>query len=349
MLNNNSDSSPRSRTIIRFIMATQQYQQLTQKDVDHFLQHGWLKLSDCFSQQQADDLIKTVWTRLGMSPTDKSTWHTERINMPKHSEFTASDLAPKAWAAICDLLGGEERIAEYNRTWNDGLIVNLGTPEGEGKEIRGQDLPGWHVDGDFFVHYLDSPEQGLLVIPLFTEIQPGGGGTFICPGAIPKMAQYLHDHPEGVSPRFTPREANPEFKPEDTLKWFCDTAHSMPDEAFVEATGKVGDVYLLHPLMLHSASNNKLRTVRIITNPPVSLNQPFDFNRADKSQYSVVERKTLKALGVESLDNWKITAAREKVIPERLRRQAAMMEEELKRLQETKTEPSVQVAEVTVK
>ncbi|KAK0290586.1 hypothetical protein LTR35_000017 [Friedmanniomyces endolithicus] len=308
-------------------MATQQYQQLTQQDVDHFLQHGWLKLSDCFSQQQADDLIETVWTRLGMSPTDKSTWHTERINMPKHSEFTASDLAPKAWAAICDLLGGEERIAEYNRTWNDGLIVNLGTPEGEGKEIRGQDLPGWHVDGDFFVHYLDSPEQGLLVIPLFTEIQPGGG----------------------VSPRFTPREANPEFKPEDTLKWFCDTAHSMPDEAFVEATGKVGDVYLLHPLMLHSASNNKLRTVRIITNPPVSLNQPFNLNRADKSQYSVVERKTLKALGVESLDNWKITAAREKVIPERLRRQAAMMEEELKRLQETKTELSVQVAEVTVK
>ncbi|KAK5716638.1 hypothetical protein LTR15_009530 [Elasticomyces elasticus] len=330
-------------------MAAGQYQQITQADVDHFLEHGWLKLSNCFTQEQSDDLIKTVWTRLGMSPDDKSTWNTERVNMPKHSDFEASDLAPKAWSAICDLLSGEDRISEENRTWGDGLIVNLGTPEGEGKEIRPQDLPGWHVDGDFFVHYLDSPEQGLLVIPLFTDIAAGGGGTMICPGAIPTIAKYLRDHPEGVSPRFTPRGQNPTFKEEDGLKWFCELAHSLPDEAFVEATGKVGDIYLLHPLMLHSASNNKLRTLRIITNPPVSVNEPFNFNRADKSQYSLVERKTLGALGVESLGDWKITAPRERVIPARMRRMAEMKAAELKRLEELqKTQPIIQAAEVKV-
>lgn len=158
-------------------MALRPYKQLTQADVDHFMQHGWIKLSDCFTKEQADKLIGTVWTRLGMDPNDKSTWHTERINMPKHREFEASDFAPKAWDAICDLVGGEERIAAFNRTWGDGLIVNLGTPEGEGKDIPPQELKVWHVDGDFFVHYLDSPEQGLLVIPLFTDILPGGGGT----------------------------------------------------------------------------------------------------------------------------------------------------------------------------
>ncbi|KAK3104290.1 hypothetical protein LTR53_018525, partial [Teratosphaeriaceae sp. CCFEE 6253] len=203
-----------------------------------------------------------------MSPTDKSTWTTERINMPRHAEFEASDLAPKAWAAICDLVGGEQRISDEHRTWGDALIVNLGTPSGEGKTVRGQDLPGWHVDGDFFVHYLDSPEQGLLVIPLFTDILPGAGGTMICPGAIPEVAGFLREQTDGLSPRFTTRKQNPGFVPEDTLKWFCDTAHAQPDEAFVEACGEVGDVYLLHPLMLHSASNNSLRNVRIITNPP---------------------------------------------------------------------------------
>ena len=125
------------------------------------------------------------------------------------------------------------------------------------------------MDGDFFVHYLDSPEQALLVIPLWTDIVAGGGGTYICPGAIPTVAKHLYENPEGVSPRMTPRAQNPEFVQEQGLKWFNDLAASMPDEAFVEATGVVGDVYLLHPLMLHSASNNQLRKVRVITNPPV--------------------------------------------------------------------------------
>jgi hypothetical protein len=42
------------------------------------------------------------------------------------------------------------------------------------------------------------------------------------------------------------------------------------DESFFEVTGEVGDVFLLHPFMLHSASKNILRDVRVITNPPVS-------------------------------------------------------------------------------
>lgn len=327
-------------------MAAGKYQQLTQEDIDHFMQHGWLKLSNCFTQEQANNVTANLWTRLGMDPQDKSTWHTERINMPQHSTFAADHFAPKAWAAICDLVGGEDRIADYNREWNDGLIVNLGTPEGDGKDIPGEDLPGWHVDGDFFVHFLDSPEQGLLVIPLFTDINRGGGGTMICPAAIPKMAKYLYEQPEGVSPRMTPRAQNPTFEPEQGLHFFCDVAKSVPKDAFVETSGKVGDVYLLHPLMLHSASNNKLRQLRIITNPPVSLKEPFHFDREDESEYSVVEQKTRAALrenGI-STEGWKITGTRDKVVPERLRRQAKMREQELLRLEELKAKDAAGVA-----
>ena len=144
-----------------------------------------------------------------MSPTDKSTWTRERTNMPFHTAEDVRTFAPKAWSAICEILGGEARIASAGndhpiiasdleaakanerQLWTDGLIVNLGTPEGEGKTVHPKDLRNWHVDGDFFVHYLDSPEQGLLVIPLFSDIQPQGGGTVICPGGIGKMAQHL--------------------------------------------------------------------------------------------------------------------------------------------------------------
>ena len=65
----------------------------------------------------------------------------------------------------------------------------------------------------------------------------------------------------------------------------------------MEVTGKVGDVFILHPFMLHSASRNLRRNVRIITNAAVSLKEPFNFNRPDPKDYSLVEKKTLLALG----------------------------------------------------
>ena len=277
-----------------------------------------------------------MYTTMTANLANTPSRHTERTNMPFFNEFSVSEFAPKAWAGICSLLGGSQRVDSDASTWRDAFIVNLGTPEGHNTVIRPQDLPGWHVDGDFFVHYLDSPEQALLVIPLWTDIVPGGGGTYICPGAIPTVAKHLYENPDGVSSRMTPRAQNPDFTEEQGLHWFNELAHSMPDEAFVEATGVVGDVYLLHPLMLHCASNNQLRKVRVITNPPVSVKEPFCFDRED-GNYSAVERKTMKVLGKERIQGFKITGKRQRVIPARVRIQAEMKrkeEERLKKLQE---------------
>lgn len=101
---------------------------------------------------------------------------------------------------------------------------------------------------------------------------------------------------------------------------------------FVEATGEVGDVYLLHPFMLHTASRNSLRTLRIITNPNLACAQAFNFNRENPADYSLVERKTLKALGRDNLPEWKATGPREFVEPAREKIQAKMKELELRRL-----------------
>ena len=166
--------------------------QLSEADLEHFQTHGWVKIPGCFTAEAAHSRTKDVWTRLGMSPTDKSTWGKGgRTNMPALTHWSAKDFAPKAWSGICDLCGGEERVAPEAAQWGDGLIVNLGTDEGEGKMIEGNELNEWHVDGDFFVHYLDSQEQGLLVIPLFTEIEKGGGGTFLLPSGIRHVARHL--------------------------------------------------------------------------------------------------------------------------------------------------------------
>ena len=305
---------------------------LTEAEKEQFRNHGYLRLKNCFTKEQADWVIDGVWTRLGMDPNDKSTWSAERTNMPHHKTFDMAEFAPKAWAAICELCGGEDRVDPNSRQWKDSLIVNLGTAEREGEHVAPQALPGWHVDGDFFIHYLDSPEQALLVTPMWSNVVPSGGGTVICPEAIPKVAKHLHDHPEGVSPWMAARE-DPVFKMEKGLNWFSETIQPLND--FVEVTGDVGDVFLCHPLMMHSATTNPLRQIRIITNPPVSVKEPFVFDRPD-GNYSMVELATLKALGKDSLPGWTTTAPREGVVPRRVRIQAEMKEKELKRLEEVK-------------
>jgi hypothetical protein len=100
---------------------------------------------------------------------------------------------------------------------------------------------------------------------------------------------------------------------------------------FVEATGQVGDVYLLHPYVLHAKSQNLLGVPRLITNPPVHLREPMNFNRPDPSDFSPVELAVLRGLGVERLD-FHPTTPRERVVPERVARQQKMKEAELARL-----------------
>lgn len=283
-----------------------------------------------------------------MDPNDKSTWHTARTNMPSHQTHDARAFAPRAWAAICELLGGEERVGPASRQWRDSLIVNLGSPArgggaGQADPPPPQGLHGWHVDGDFFVHYLDSPEQALLVVPLFTDVPPrGGGGTALYPAGAREVARCLYEHPEGVCPRLHPR-GSPGFRARGAPSLFNGIARGGADGDFAEACGQAGDVYLLHPLMLHSATDNPLRNVRIITNPPVSLKEPFRFDREDEGDYSIVERTTLRMLGKEEdgLKGWKITGPRERIVPERLRVQEEMKQDELKRLEEQRITAAV--------
>lgn len=167
---------------------------LSSDQKDHFMKHGYLRLTDCFSREKATSWTDDMWTRLGYSPTDQSTWASERVNMPSHRSEPVRTFAPKVWAAICELLGGEDRVSEESAVWTDALIVNLGTEESVDKAPDPRELSNWHVDGDFFVHFLDSPEQSLLVIPLFSDIQKHGGGTMVCPDAIPLIAQHLVSH-----------------------------------------------------------------------------------------------------------------------------------------------------------
>jgi len=292
---------------------TSGFRVLTDEQAEHFLTKGYVVIRDCFSREAAEEYTKTLWTRLGYDPNDRSTWAEPTIHMPTRRRFDVKDFAPKAWGAICDLLGGEERIATPC-TWGDGFIVNLYQGADRPWTPASPDSPGWHLDGDFFRHFLDSPEQGLLTLVLWSDVRHQGGATFVAADSVGPVARYLAEHPEGVLPT--------EFPIQDLIGRCSE---------FVEATGQVGDVFLLHPFVLHAKAQNVLRVPRFITNPPVHLREPMRFDRENPDDFSLVEKAVLRGLGVDRYD-FTPTAPRESVVPERVRRQERMRAEEDARL-----------------
>lgn len=116
--------------------------------------------------------------------------------------------------------------------------------------------------------------------------------------------------------------------PRDDPEYYSHLQEVKRGTKFYEITGEVGDVILLHPLMLHAVSMNHLRVPRFIINPSVSLREPFNFNRENPDDFSLVEKKTLKALGVDRLD-YRISTERRRLVPEsRAAKDKVKLEEE---------------------
>jgi hypothetical protein len=290
------------------------YIALSDSDIQHFIEKGFVAVQDCLPKPLIEEWIDRAWVRLGYDRDDPSTWPQPRIHLPNMECREMKHAAPKMWAAACDLLGGADRIEEPQWMF-DGFIINFNLRAGEPWKDPSPSSPGWHKDGDFFRHYLDSPEQGLLSLVYWTNVAPRSGGTFVACDSVRAVARYLHDHPEGT-----------------ILSEFNFGSLVEGCREFVETTGKAGDVFLLHPFILHAASQNLSPQPRFLTNPPIHLREPMNFNRDDPEDFSPVERAVLHALGVERID-YRITGPRERVESERMRQHRLMAEEQKHRLE----------------
>ena len=289
------------------------YKTLTESDVNHFIEKGHVVLKDCFSRELAAEWRDFAFKRLGYDPDDPTSWEQPRIHLPSMNRMPIREIAPRAWDAICDLLGGEDRIAHSEPSWGDGFIINFALGADTAWQPPESLQRGWHKDGDFFRHFLDSPEQGLLTIVVWSDIHPKSGGTFVACDSVQHVAQHLSAHPQGLLPG----------------EGFGQLVGKCDD--FAEITGNAGDVVLLHPFILHSASQNPSGRARFITNPPVALKEPMEFNRDNPDNFSPVELAVLRGLGKDRLD-FKPTAPRERLVPERVQCQKKMLEEQKKRL-----------------
>jgi ectoine hydroxylase-related dioxygenase (phytanoyl-CoA dioxygenase family) len=274
------------------------YRVLTDEHVQSFLDRGYLVVENCLDPALAQGWIDQAYERLGYDRDDRSTWAKDIIWMDHKNQLPVRDLAPKAWDAILDVVGGEDRLESQvmkiesrhfttidSSIWSDAFIVNFHRGSDKPWQPPSADVGGWHKDGSYFRHFLDSREQALLTIVLWSDMLHQGGGTFIAPDSVRVVARYLADHPEGVPPG--------DFDFASLIRQCT---------RFEEITGKAGDFVILHPFMLHASSQNVIGVPRFMSNPPIVLREPMNLNRANPEEFSLLERATLHYLGRDRLD-----------------------------------------------
>lgn len=271
---------------------------LTPEQIDHFIGYGFLKLENCLDRTFCAEQVKRGWERSGYDPADPTTWATDRLHLSSKVAWKVADIAPTAYAAIGELCGGHERIHEPQ--WSDAFIINFRIAADQPWQDPSPTSGGWHKDGDFFHHFLDSPEQGLLTIVIWQDVAERGGATFIASDSIKQVAEYLAQHPEGEDPNGFPT-----------------TRFVNHCQDFRQAAGRAGDVYLMHPFMLHASSPNLSGIARFITNPSVHFREPLQFG----PPRSPVEKAICRALAVDQLD-FRLVGERRRVVPKRYQMQA---------------------------
>jgi tetratricopeptide (TPR) repeat protein len=263
--------------------------------IEAFMADGFVHLRGAFPKELAAAVVASAHRRLREQPTrcllpeqaqreaarlahydanDPSTWPEGRLDIEGERRFTISEFSPFAERAVFQLLGDAARVR--TRSWTSNLIVQY-PMRSLSSWIPAPDHPSWHLDSPSTHTRIDDLRTGLLVFILFSDLLPDSGNTWLTLDSPAKVARKLAAAPEGV----------------DFCSDHAGSAITRTCERFFEITGEAGDLFLAHPLMLHSASLNPSSRIRFLGNPMVYLQEPLDPRRADPSP---VERLIAEAL-----------------------------------------------------
>lgn len=221
--------------------------------IDDFVEQGFTILSGGFPRSVAAAVRADLGARIGADLLDRATWAQPRVWLKETltvPPFTDAITAPFA-AAVDQLVGpGRWEPLDYMGWWP---VTFPGFPD----PPYGDD---WHVEGAFR-HHIWSPEQALLPLFCFSDVEPGGGGTLLASGSHAVVAKVLWDaEPDGLDP--------------DDI-WPVVGAHLDQDGwEKVEIVAEAGDIVLAHPLIFHSSNPNHGSRPRVMAQPRFDMTMP---------------------------------------------------------------------------
>jgi hypothetical protein len=292
---------------------------LSEAQVEYFMEYGYVRLAEAFPRKEALAAQDYIWQQIekqGVLRNDRSTWTIPRVHLREqyHDPVFQACATRRLADAIEDLLG-QGRWAKRESFATDGWgwwPVNFSVGSGQPWDVPTE---GWHWDGSHFRHYLNSREQGLLLLCIFSDVASHGGASVVAEGSHNLVARYLQQFPDGLEHK----EALNGFR--TSHPWIADLVGQRMDgepsttgnrierlmsaqtdsDGFrlrvVEATAEAGDVFLCHPFLYHASAPNVLGVPRFMCNRTTPLKERMNFQR-DDGNYSPVELSIRKALKI---------------------------------------------------
>ena len=150
-------------------------------EIGQFIQDGYVILRGAFPESLAFEGRDFIWQKLEVSSDKPSEWKEKIIHIQEAFSCPPFDdiVNAKIRTAVDELTGKKRAYVHEYFGWWPVLFPGFSGPG------------GWHVDGSNFHHRLRSNEQGLVTLYLFSDIDPGDGGTAIARGSHHDVARIL--------------------------------------------------------------------------------------------------------------------------------------------------------------
>jgi hypothetical protein len=257
---------------------------LTAQQLDEFRRSGIVRVPGAISVRAAASMCDSVWDMMSRNYKIRrdypKTWLAQRIMGTKErpKAITVAQVVNPPLRAILDQILAPEKW-DCDQHWGSLLVSFPGTfPEAP----DGWDLPhaGWHFDAPMVRALPDL--YGVRMFACLAEVATRGGATLALAGS-PRLAHALAnarglakmrsaDLRDGLRQRYEwINELCSYDLSVDRVERFMKQGTILEDVEVrvVEMTGAPGDVYLVHPLMMHAASPNCLATPRIVLSSTV--------------------------------------------------------------------------------
>lgn len=235
---------------------------LTPRQVQDFIEDGFVRIDNAFSAELAEQCRNELWADIGLSPDAPEHWTRPviRVGSKASPPFIAAANTPRLHHAYDQLVGQGRWLAP----------VGLGTFPIRFPSADSLGDDGWHVDVSFgddnpdFMEWranVTSRGRALLMLFLFSDVGPNDAPTRIRKASHATIARELLPHGEAGA---TLRQLSAEG--------YASTA----DCAVALATGAAGTVYLCHPFLVHAAQPHRGTRPRFMAQPPLLPRGGFD-------------------------------------------------------------------------
>lgn len=234
---------------------------LSNNDIAQFINEGYIKLENVFSEATAAEARNILWKDTGCDPDDATTWTKPVIRLGDYAQEPFRKAVNNSLLhAAFDELVGKGRWLPRN---------SLGTFPVRFPSNEEPNDTGWHVEASFpgddpndFLQWrinIHSKGRALLMLFLFSDVTKDDAPTRIKPGSHIEVAKLLKPYgEEGLSFLELAQKLNASISDNDVL-----------------ATGKPGTVYLCHPFIVHAAQAHHGKNPRFMAQPPLLPSEDF--------------------------------------------------------------------------